>query len=223
VFVRENGQIREERRMAVALTGLRQPLFWSGEERDAKFDIYDLKGVLEGFLEEFGLRGMNYVRRPESTLLFLESAAVHLGKNTLGEFGQLSPALAKQYDLRDAVLLAELNLDLALSLIRPGVKGFKPLPAFPTIRRDVAMLVPEATAHEAVLGAVKQAKPQNLESVELFDVFRGRNVPEGQKSVAYAFTYRHAERTLTDAEVNSAHEKVVEQFKQRLQAVVREA
>ncbi|HEX4644851.1 MAG TPA: phenylalanine--tRNA ligase subunit beta, partial [Verrucomicrobiae bacterium] len=223
VFVQENGQIREERRMAVALTGLRQPLFWSGEERDAKFDIYDLKGVLEGFLEEFGLRGMNYVRRPESTLLFLESAAVHLGKNTLGEFGQLSPALAKQYDLRDAVLLAELNLDLALSLIRPGVKGFKPLPAFPTIRRDVAMLVPEATTHEAVLGAVKQAKPQNLESVELFDVFRGRNVPEGQKSVAYAFTYRHAERTLTDAEVNSAHEKVVEQFKQRLQAVVREA
>lgn len=223
VFVPENGQIREERRMAVALTGLRQPPFWSGEERDAKFDIYDLKGVLEGFLEEFGLRGMNYVRRADSTPLLLESATVHLGKNTLGELGQLLPALAKQYDLRDAVLLAELNLDLALSLVRPGAKGFKPLPAFPSIRRDVAMLVPEPVTHEAVLGAVKQAKPQNLESVELFDVFRGRNVPEGQKSVAYAFTYRNAERTLTDAEVNAAHEKVVEQFRQRLQAVVREA
>jgi phenylalanyl-tRNA synthetase beta chain len=223
VFLQENGQVREERRMAVALTGLRQPLFWAGEERDAKFDVYDLKGVLEGFLEEFGLRGMNYVRRLDSTALLLESTTVHLGKNTLGELGQLLPALAKQYDLRDAVLLAELNLDLALSLVRPGAKAFKPLPAFPSIRRDVAMLVPEPTTHEAVLGAVKQAKPQNLESVELFDVFRGRNMPEGQKSVAYAFTYRSAERTLTDAEVNAAHEKVVEQFKQRLQAVVREA
>jgi phenylalanyl-tRNA synthetase beta chain len=222
VFVQENSQVREERRMAIALTGLRQPPFWSGEERDAKFDIYDLKGLLEGFLEEFGLRGMNYARRPDSVALFLEYATVNLGKNTLGELGQLSPTLAKQYDLRDAVLLSELNLDLALSLVRPGAKGFKPLPAFPSIRRDVAMLVPEPVTHEAVLSAVKQAKPQNLESVELFDVFRGRNVPEGQKSVAYAFTYRHAERTLTDAEVNAAHEKVVEQFKQRLQAVVRE-
>ena len=84
------------------------------------------------------------------------------------------------------------------------------------------MLVPEATTHEAVLQAVKQAKPANLESVELFDIFRGKNVPAGQKSMAYAFTYRNSERTLTDAEANAAHEKLVEQFKQRLHAVVRE-
>ena len=84
------------------------------------------------------------------------------------------------------------------------------------------MLVSEATTHEAVLQAVKQAKPANLESVELFDVFRGQHVPAGQKSVAYAFTYRNADRTLTDAEVNAAHEKLVQQFKQALEAVVRE-
>jgi phenylalanyl-tRNA synthetase beta chain len=68
---------------------------------------------------------------------------------------------------------------------------------------------------------VKQAKPANLEAVDLFDVFRGQNVPAGCKSMAYAFTYRNPERTLTDAEVNSAHEKLVEQFKQKLQAIVR--
>ena len=96
------------------------------------------------------------------------------------------------------------------------------LPAFPSIRRDIAMLVPEATAHDAVLQVVKESKPANLESVELFDVFRGKNVPPGQKSMAYAFTYRHADRTLTDAEVNTAHDKLVAQLKQRLQAVVRE-
>ena len=73
-----------------------------------------------------------------------------------------------------------------------------------------------------MLGAVRQAKPANLESVELFDVFRGKNVPAGQKSMAYAFTYRHAERTLTDAEVNAAHEKLVTQFKQSLHAALRE-
>jgi phenylalanyl-tRNA synthetase beta chain len=85
------------------------------------------------------------------------------------------------------------------------------------------MLVPEATAHEAVVNVVKQVRPPNLEKFELFDVFRGQNIPPGQKSLAYAFTYRNPDRTLTDAEVNSAHEKLVEQFKQNLSATVREA
>ena len=85
------------------------------------------------------------------------------------------------------------------------------------------MLVPEATSHESVLQTVKQTKPQNLENVELFDVFRGKNIPSGQKSMAYAFTYRSADKTLTDAEVGSTHEKLVEQFKTDLHATVREA
>ncbi|MBP9900398.1 MAG: phenylalanine--tRNA ligase subunit beta, partial [Verrucomicrobia bacterium] len=122
--------------------------------------------------------------------------------------------------LRDAVLLTELNLDLLIARRNPA-KSFKPLPQFPSIRRDVAMLVPEATTHDMVLQTVKQTKAANLEAVDLFDVFRGQNVPAGQKSVAYAFTYRAADKTLTDAEVNAAHDKVVEQFRQKLAAVIR--
>src|SRR5207249_9891392 len=110
-----SGPPGEERRLAIALTGQRNPLFWSGEEREAKFDIYDLKGLLEEFFEQFGLRGMTYNRRPDSTPLYLESATIHLGKFQVGELGQLLPMLARSYDLRDAVLLAELNLDLLLA------------------------------------------------------------------------------------------------------------
>lgn len=222
VFNNSNGQTKEERRVAIALTGARALSFWSGGERDAKFDAMDLKGIVEDVLEHFGLRGVQFSKRAESTALFLESAAVALGgKLQLGELGQLLPALAKKYDLRDAVFLAELRLD---ELIARGnrSKAFKPLPQFPASRRDVAMLVGEATTHDAVLATVKQAKPANLESVELFDVFRGKNVPEGQKSLAYAFTYRGADKTLTDAEVNAAHAKVVEAFKAQLKATMRE-
>ena len=212
---------REQRRIAIALTGRRHPLFWTGDGREARFDIHDLKGFIEEFLEQFGVRGISYSRRAESTPLFLESATVHLGKFPLGEMGQLLPALGKHYDLRDAVLLAELNLDTLLARRNPA-KAFRALPAFPTVRRDVALLVPETTTHETVLQVVKQSKPANLESADLFDVFRGKNVPAGQKSMAYALTYRNAERTLTDAEVNAAQEKLVLQLKQQLQAVVRE-
>jgi phenylalanyl-tRNA synthetase beta chain len=221
VFAQTNGQSKEERRIAIALTGRRALPFWSGGEREAKFDAYDLKGMADEFLEQFGLRGFIFVRRADSTTLLLESATLQLGRQALGEAGQLLPTLAKNYDLRDAVFLAELNLDLLLARRNPA-KSFKPLPQFPSVRRDVAMLVPEATTHESVLQTVKQTKPANLENVELFDVFRGKHVPEGQKSLAYAFTYRALEKTLTDAEVNAAHAKIVEAFKSQLHASVRE-
>jgi phenylalanyl-tRNA synthetase beta chain len=223
VFRQVAGQPREEWRLGIALTGQRQVPFWSGGERDAKFDVFDLKGLVEEFLEQFGLRGVVYARRAESTELFLESATVSLGgRVALGEMGLVLPTLARGYGLRDPVLLAELSLDELLARRNPA-KGFRPLPAFPSVRRDVAMFLPEAVTHEAVLAVVKQARPANLESVELFDVFRGQNVPAGQKSVAYAFTYRDAGRTLTDAEVNAEHEKVLAAFKESLPAVIRES
>ena len=119
VFNSANGAVREERRLAIALTGQRHPLFWSGEEREATFGIYDLKGVVEEFLEQFGVRGVTYARRSESTVLLLESASVQLGKQSLGELGQLLPPLARRYDLRHAVFLAEFNLDLLLTRRKP--------------------------------------------------------------------------------------------------------
>ena len=118
-------------------------------------------------------------------------------------------------------MLAELDLDLLLQRRGAGA-SFKPLPAFPGSRRDVAMIVPEATTHEAVQAVVRQVKPANLESLELFDVFRGTHVPAGQKSLAYAFFYRAADRTLKDDEVTTAHARLVEAFRTQLGAALRE-
>ena len=178
--------------------------------------------MVEEFLEQFGLRGVAFNRHAQAPAPLLEAAAVSLGGRVpLGDLGQLLPSLARKYDLRQPVFLAELNLDLLLAKRNPA-RTFKSLPQFPGIRRDIAMLVPEVTTHESVLTVVRQAKPANLESVELFDVFHGKNVPDGQKSLAYAFTDRAPEKTLTDLEVNAAHDRIVAQFRQNLQAVVRE-
>jgi phenylalanyl-tRNA synthetase beta chain len=221
VFFKHQNVTREERRVAFALTGQRARNFWSGPERDAKCDLADAKGLVEELLEQFGVRGVVFTAGEAATPLFLESATITLGgKLPLGEFGLVTPLLAKHYDLRDAVLLAELNLDQLIARRNPA-KSFKALPQFPASRRDVAMLVPESVTHDLVLQTVKQARAAHLESVELFDVFRGKNVPEAQKSLAYAFTYRGTDQTLTDAEVNAAHAKVLAALQAQLKAELR--
>jgi phenylalanyl-tRNA synthetase beta chain len=222
VFAPAGEAVKESRRLAVALTGRRQPVFWSGAERDALYEWADLKGVLETFLEHFGVRGVVCTPPPPGGAFFLESAALTLGGRVpLGVFGQLSPLLARRYDLTTPVFLAELDLDQLLARRQVG-RTFRPLPQFPAIRRDVALLVAESVTHDAVLAAVKQARVPDLEQVELFDLYRGPHLPAGQKSLAYACTYRAADRTLTDDEVNRVHADLVEHLKRTLPAAIRE-
>ncbi|MBC8326929.1 MAG: phenylalanine--tRNA ligase subunit beta [Verrucomicrobia subdivision 3 bacterium] len=209
----------EHRTLALLLTGKRHAAFWRGE--DDKIDAMDLKGAVEALLDNLGVFGVQYERRTEATALFLESAELRMGNNVIGQMGQLLPPLGKKYEARDAVFLAELNLDMLLQR-RTTNKSFKSLPQFPASERDVAMLVSDFVTHSDVLAVVKKTKPANLVDTQLFDVFRGKNVPDGQKSLAYSFTYRNAEKTLTDKDVNSAHDSLVMAFKSTLGATIRD-
>ena len=210
----------ETRSLAIVLTGASQPMFWGGSNA-VLVSLADLKGLLERFLERFGVFGVGYERREESTALYLESAELKLGKQVIGEIGQLLPILGREYECRGAVFLAELDLGSLLQR-RIRAKSFKALPQFPAVVRDVAMLVKDSVTYADVLGVVKKAKPVNLVDTRLFDVFRGKNVPEGQKSVAYTFVYRNAGRTLTDDEVSAEHEKLVAVLCEDLAATVRD-
>jgi phenylalanyl-tRNA synthetase beta chain len=134
--------------------------------------------------------------------------------------GQLMPLIAREFDIKDSVFMAELDLD-SLVAMRVHSRSFKSIPAYPSVRRDIAMLVSESTTHMDVQRAVKKAKVKQLDSVQVFDVFRGKHVPEGKKSVAYSFIYRDASKTLTDAEVNKAHDNLVSHLQTALNAEIR--
>ena len=220
VFRDDDGSPAEGWRLGIALTGRRFLPFHEGENRDAINEFADLKGIIEEFADQFGMRGVGYERDAESGDFFIESGSVRGGNKPVGTLGQLSPQLARRHDLKHPVYLAEFDLDLALQR-RTTKRGFKALPAFPGTRRDIAMIVPEGTTHDAVLASARKAKPKHLESVELFDVYRGEGVDEGSKSVAYAFHYRSPEGTLKDKQVDAVHEKVIEQMRNDLNATIR--
>ena len=220
VFHDEDGAPVEGWRLGLALTGRRFIPYHEGENRDAINEFTDLKGILEEFAEQFGMRGVAYERNDLSGDFFVESGSVSLGNKIVGTLGQLSPLIARQYDLKHPVFVAEFDLDLVLQR-RTVKRSFKLLPAFPGTRRDIAMIVAEDVTHDAVLASIRKAKPKNLKEVELFDVYRGEGVEDGDKSVAYAFHYRSDEGTLKDKQVDAIHEKVIDQLRNDLNANIR--
>jgi phenylalanyl-tRNA synthetase beta chain len=191
------GDGRESLRLALAVTGRREPHAWETGARDAKLDYYDVKGGLEALGET-------------------------LGGLVNAEIKQISPAQARKLDLRDAVYVAEVELE---PLLTRGTreKTFHELPKFPAVVRDVALVVDEGVTHGEIVAAIEKNRNKVLEQVELFDIYRGSSIPTGKKSMAYSLTFRAADRTLTDAEVNGAHEQLKRSLVQTLQCEVRES
>jgi phenylalanyl-tRNA synthetase beta chain len=182
--------------LALAATGHREPHSWEAG-RDAKLDYYDVKGALEELGEAFG-------------------------PSARTEITQIPPAHAKKLDLRDAVYVAEMELG---PLLASGGRSrtFGELPKFPAVVRDMALVVGEGLQHGDILAAIEKNRNKLLESVEIFDIYRGNSIPTGKKSMAYSLTFRAADRTLTDAEVNGAHEQLKRSLLQTLQCEIRES
>ncbi|MCG3150555.1 MAG: Phenylalanine--tRNA ligase beta subunit [Verrucomicrobiae bacterium] len=155
----------------------------------------------------------DWERTEKSDYFDLKGALEQLGVNA--EITEIPEKKAKKLDLRDAVYVAECELPARAV----SEKQFVELPKFPAIVRDVALVVDEAVTHRQVLDAIERGK--NLEAVALFDVFRGGSIPAGKKSVAYSLTFRAADRTLTDTEVNAAHEAIKKQLQAKLACEIR--
>ena len=148
--------------------------------------------------------------------LDLKGALEELG--VTAEIRELPAAQAKKSDLRDAVYYAE----LAFAMIPAASdRQYRELPKFPAVVRDVALVLDEAVPHATVVAEIEQNRNKFLEKVELFDIFRGGSIPTGKKSVAYSLTFRAADRTLTDAEVTEAHERIKRQLQQALGCEIR--
>ena len=202
----------EERYEAcILLTGRRHPERFSAE-KDEILDFYDMKGIIEQWFE---MRKMNCEIRAlqagitSKSANFVEGNAAEIFVNgkVIGEMGQIADSLIKGMRITHPLFAATVQLDSLISTPSSKIR-YKGISHFPATSRDVAFIADNSLEHGKIMKTIRSAKLPNLESVELFDVFEDEKIGKNKKSMAYSLTFRNPERTLTDKEVNSSHEKL---------------
>lgn len=207
VYLKSEGPLPEEREMlTVGLYG--KDLF------------YHLKGIVEVIAEEFGLNGISYQRAEHPSFHPGKSADALLGKKKLATFGEIHPKVSQNYHMEKPSYILELDMK---TLYEAAVteKKYVEIPKYPSVTRDIAVLIDDSVLVQDMENIFKKQGGALLESYTLFDVYKGKQLPEGKKSVAYNLVYRNKERTLTDKEVNKVHEKIVRTLEHMLGAVLR--
>lgn len=201
------------------------PKSWTRGGREQALSWFEAKGILEEVFERLYL-AVEYKPDSENPLLHPgKTASLWLKGESLGVFGQLHPQLRQQRELPDEVYVFQLNLGVLLSVMTQADilrRRFSGYSAFPPADRDIAFFVAVAVSVDEIKQVISEAAGKLLESVELFDEYRGENVPEGQRSLAFRLIYRVSDRTLTDADIDPVQQKVrdalVEKFKVNLRS-----
>ncbi len=221
----------ECQRAAVVLTGPRRNDHWQASGGgDDSFDFFDMKGVVETFLDRLGVEIEFAAPEAESTAAPFRagrSAVVRAkgDEEPLGWLGEIDPAVAAAFELDPSdglpLLAAELDLDRILDCI-PDSLQVDPVPVYPEVREDLALIVDEATPAAAVEAALLAAGKPVLCGVELFDVFRGEAIPHGSKSLAWHLTFRAPNRTLRDRDTKKLRRRILAQVERVVGGKLRE-
>jgi len=207
-FRRGDGELPLERnRVGALISGARYEERWGFGGVEA--DFFDLKGVAEGLLDVLRFSGVEY--RSDFREPFLHPGrccGISLGGETVGFVGEIHPAVQAALDMKARAIVFELDLDALTERFSDRV-AFREVPRYPSGSRDTAFLVESSIEAEKMLRIVRESGEELLESVDIFDVYTGRGVEEGKKSVGMRFSYRSTERTLTDEEIRAVHERIV--------------
>lgn len=207
--------------LAIALSGNYHSSSWQKVSKDV--DFYVIKGLIEKVLGCFGIDDRRYrlerCSKEQKALHPGRSANIYVGKDYVGFIGQIHPKMAKKYDVAETYV-AQINLSTLIG-IRTGKVKFTPIPLYPSVTRDIAVVVKEDVASEEMMKVIKKAGRSIVKNCQVFDVYQGEHVEAGYKSIAMQITFQDEKKTLKDEEINQSMEAILETIKKNFDANLR--
>ena len=211
---------REASRLAIWLTGALRPGNWARPEQPAT--VYDMKAVVANIMARLGINPAEIKLQTSSSELY--SAALDIntrsGKN-LGTLGILAKKLASKFDIKQEVIYCELDWHALVNLSLRKSVSYSPLAKTMPVKRDLALLLDKAVGMDQVEATVRESERRLLKDITLFDVYEGKNLPEGKKSYAIAITLQDAEKTLNDKQIEAVMSKIITNLTKKLGAELR--
>jgi len=206
----------EHKHLTMFITGNRNQENWANAQKPTDFFLF--KGYVDAVLSRLGIQKTQNL--PVTTDVFSEGIAIGQGNDVLVEYGVVKKSILKHFDIKQEVLFADFNWALILKLLSNKIK-FVEIPKYPEVRRDLSLLLDDSVSFDAIYNIARQTEKALLKEISLFDVYQGKNLPEGKKSYAVSFTIQDNTKTLTDVQIDKIMGKLQKNLETELGASLR--
>ncbi|HHW31809.1 MAG TPA: phenylalanine--tRNA ligase subunit beta [Clostridiaceae bacterium] len=185
-------------------------------------DFFDLKGIAQELFDVLGINNVEYLPEKDNPTFHPgRTARILLNGENIGVIGEIHPDVAQEYEAPDRTYIGVIEVEPLIKYADLG-RDYRPLPKYPAVTRDIALLIKDEVLVIEIENIIRKYSGAILEEITLFDVYKGKQVPEGMKSVAYSISFRSEDRTLTDEEVNAVMKDILKQLEIKLGAKLRE-
>jgi phenylalanyl-tRNA synthetase beta chain len=206
----------EHKHLTMFITGNRNQESWTNTQKPTDFFLF--KGYVNGVLSRLGIQKTQNL--PMTSDVFSEGIAIGFGNDILVEYGVVKKSILKHFDIKQEVLFADFNWALILKLLSNKIK-YVEIPKYPEVRRDLSLLLDDNITFDTIYNIARQTEKSLLKDINLFDVYQGKNLPEGKKSYAVSFTIQDNTKTLTDVQIDKIMGKLQKNFETELGASLR--
>ncbi|WP_203296495.1 phenylalanine--tRNA ligase subunit beta [Luteirhabdus pelagi] len=211
------GSREEKKHLSIAISGQKTEESWNVPE--VKTNFFYIKGIVSSILEKLGIDEVS--EKETKNDIFSEGIVLSSKKTALVEMGVVKKKLAKKFDVEEETLYADFDWDAVLSILSPDTFQLQPIPKYPEVTRDLALLLNDDVRFGDLQKTAEQTEKKLLRAVQLFDVYTGKGLPKGKKSYALRFTLRDDKKTLTDKQIDKIMNKLQQQFEKEFEASLR--
>ena len=211
------GKYKEETNLAIYITGVVQDASW--KQKDVKADFYYLKGVCEKIFLSLGLKNVTSIKSDQADFEYCLS--FNLKDTLLATLGSLTKKTLKQFGIKEEVLFANIAWDELVKIATQKEITYKEVSKFPTVQRDLAIILDKSIAYAEVENAIKENKIAALKSTKLFDIFESDKLGNDKRSMAVNFTFGDDAKTLEDADTETMMNKIIASLEKKLNAEIR--